>query len=196
MLYDNKMRQSKLIILRGPSGSGKTTTAKMLFDGAKRRTVLIEQDYYRFIFNPPGGGKKPNSDTIHKMIKNDVLIALEDDYNVILEGILSVRAYSEVLEDIFSLHTEENYIFYFDISFEETLKRHIERQQATPKSKSNSKLLVQDIKRSERLQEFGEAEMREWYSAAHKSNHRFEKIIPENFSQDETIEYIIKTAKL
>lgn len=46
--------QTKLIILRGPSGSGKSTVAKMLFDGAVRRTALIEQDHYRFIFKPPG----------------------------------------------------------------------------------------------------------------------------------------------
>lgn len=188
------MRQTKLIILRGPSGSGKTTTSKILFDGAKKRTALIEQDYYRFIFNPPGGGKKPNSDTIHKMIKNDVLIALQDGYDVILEGILSVKAYDKVLEDIFAQHPKENYIFYFDIGFEETVKRHKARQQAAQNNGNNK--LVQDEKRGLRLQQFGEKEMQEWYSAAHKSNHSLEKIIPETFSVEETISYIKKITKL
>ncbi len=189
------MRQTKLIILRGPSGSGKTTTSKILFDSAKNRTALIEQDYYRFIFNPPGGGTKPNSDTIHKMIKNDVLTALNDGYDVILEGILSVKAYNMVLEDIFAHHPDENYIFYFEISFEETVKRHKLRQKMALQNHGNNKL-VQDEKRGIRLQEFGEKEMQEWYSAAHKSDHNFEKIIPETFSVEETIAYIKKMTKL
>lgn len=189
------MKYSKLIILRGPSGSGKTTTAKKLFDGAKKRTVLIEQDYYRFIFNPPGGGTKPNSDTIHKLIKNDVTIALNDGYDVILEGILSVKAYSKVLEEIFSLHPEENYIYYFDISFDETVKRHLIRQQTKTYINKNGKVLAQDMKRQERLQEFGEKEMSEWYPSAHKSNHRYERVIPESFTQDELIKFIRKTSK-
>lgn len=189
------MRQTKLIVLRGPSGSGKTTTSKILFDNAKHRTALIEQDYYRFIFNPPGGGEKPNSDTIHKMIKNDVLIALDNGYDVILEGILSVKAYGEVLEEIFTHHPDENYIFYFEVSFEETVKRHKYRQKIALQNNENNKL-VQDEKRGLRLQEFGEKEMQEWYSAAHRSNHNLEKVIPETFSVEETINYIRKIAKL
>ncbi|MDO8335892.1 MAG: AAA family ATPase [Candidatus Saccharibacteria bacterium] len=184
------MRQTKLIVLRGPSGSGKTTTSKILFDSARHRTALIEQDYYRFIFNPPGGGEKPNSDTIHKMIRNDVLTALNDGYDVILEGILSVKAYGEVLEDIFANHSGENYIFYFDVSFEETVKRHKHRQKVALQNKGNNKL-VQDEKRGIRLQEFGKKEMREWYSIAHRSNHRLEKIIPEYFSIKDSVNKIL-----
>lgn len=169
------MKQSKLIILRGPSGSGKSTIAKKLFDNAKRKTVLIEQDYYRFIFNPAGGGSKPNTDTIHKMIKSDTLIALEDGYDVILEGILSVKSYATVLEEIFEKHPKENYIYYFDISFKETVRRHAHRKE---------------------FMEFNEDSMKEWYPAAHRSNHRFEQIIPETYSFEETIKYISNTSRL
>ena len=190
------MNQTKLIILRGPSGSGKTTTAKQLFDKAIRRTVLIEQDYYRFIFNPPGGGTKPNSDTIHKMIKNDILVALDDGYDVIVEGILSVKAYGEVLQNIFDHHLKENYIFYFDVSFDETLKRHMVRQQQGRQLKGGGKMLVQDERRAERLQDFGATEMAEWYAAAHRSDHQFENIIPESFTIDQTIDFIKHTSKL
>jgi adenylate kinase family enzyme len=167
--------KTKLLVLRGPSGSGKSTVAKLLFKDAARKTVLIEQDHYRFIFNPAGGGKKPNSDTIHKMIKNDTLIALGDGYDVILEGILSVKSYSKVLDDIFQKHAGENYIFYFNISFEETLRRHSTR----------------DIKPLE----FGEKEMREWYLTAHKSNHDLEQVIPESFSLEETVQFIKERSK-
>jgi len=139
------MNEPKLIVLRGPSGSGKSTVAKIVFEGAKRKIALIDQDHYRFIFRPAGGGSKPNTDTIHKMILHNTLQALNDGYDVILEGILSVRSYGEVLEEMFRRHPTENYMFYFDISFEETVRRH-----KTRVCKS----------------EVGEADMHEWYPAA------------------------------
>lgn len=166
---------SKLIILRGPSGSGKSTVAKELFSKAKSKACLIDQDYYRFIFKPAGGGSRPNSSTIHKMIESNVLIALEDGYDVILEGILSVKSYSEVLERIFAKHPNENYMFYFDVSFDETVRRHATRA---------------------KVGEFGEEDMREWYPIAHKSDHKLEQIIPESFSLQETLDFIIRTSGL
>ena len=167
-------KPTKLIILRGPSGSGKSTIAKLLFEKAERKICLVEQDYYRFIFKPAGGGSKANGATTHKMIKNDVLIALKDGYDVILEGILSVKSYEEVLESIFTEHSYENYIFYFDVSFEETVRRHSTRTLKAPK--------------------FGEIEMKEWYPDAHKSDHRLEKIIPETFSIEDAMSFIKKIA--
>lgn len=172
------MAQTKLIVLRGPSGSGKSTAAKTLFKQAAGKIALIDQDHYRFIFRPAGGGSKPNSDTIHAMIKSDVLIALRDGYDVILEGILSVRSYGELLDEIFAQHSGENYIFYFDISVEETIKRHATRQ-LDPE-----------------LPSFGEKEMRQWYDNAHRSHHALEKIIPESFSAEQTVDFIRKASKL
>lgn len=104
------------------------------------------------------------------MIKSDTLIALRDGYDVILEGILSVRSYGELLDEIFTGHPEKNYMFYFDVSLEETLRRHTGRET--------------------KLREFGETEMREWYPAAHRSNHRLEQLIPESLSLEETVRFI------
>src|SRR5580704_12346351 len=102
------MRKSKLIILRGPSGAGKSMVAKELFKQAKKPTVLIKQDYYRFIFKPAGG--MVNSKSIHKMIKANVLIALEDGYDVIMEGIFNVGSYKQTFAEIFAVHSSGNYI--------------------------------------------------------------------------------------
>lgn len=173
MSYNDAM--SKLIILRGPSGSGKSTTAKELFSKAKNKICLIDQDYYRFIFRPAGGGSKSNTSTIHKMIESDVLIALEDGYDVILEGILSVKSYSGVLERIFTKHPSENYMYYFDISFDETVRRHAMREKSG---------------------DFSKEDMREWYPVAHKSDHRLERIISESSSLQETVDFIIHTSDL
>lgn len=161
------------MILRGPSGAGKSTVAKRLFAQAKKPTVLIEQDYYRFIFKPAGG--KLNSKTIHKMIKNNVLAGLEDGYDVILEGIFNVNAYSETFKEIFAVHKENNFIFTFDIGFEETLDRH--------RTKPNK-------------DEWSEADMRDWYHPKDFLGYEFEHRISEESSAEQTAATIKKIAKI
>lgn len=165
---------NKLIIVRGPSGSGKSTIAKALFEKAEKPVAFIAQDYYRFMFKPAGGGGKYNSSAIHQMIKNDVLIALENRYDVILEGILSEKSYGTVLEEIFKCHPAENYMFYLDVSLEETMRRHETRVVSGPA--------------------FDAEKMRSWYAMAHRSNHRLERIIPEDSSLGESLDFIIRTA--
>jgi predicted kinase len=162
---------SKLVILRGNSGSGKSTVAKVLFEQAKKPTVLIEQDYYRFIFKPAGG--KLNSKTIHKMIKANVLTALEDNYDVILEGIFNMHASQETFKETFAAHKTQNYIFTFDISFEETLRRH--------RTKSNK-------------DEWSESDMKDWYHPKDFMGYKFEYIIDEKLSQSDTIRTIQSTS--
>lgn len=160
-------RVPKLIILRGPSGSGKTTVAKKLFEKVKAPTVLIEQDYYRFIFKPAGGTQ--NSQTIHEMIKANILSALNDSYDVITEGIYNVKSYKETFAEIFKAHPKQNYIFYFDISFEETLKRH-------------------DTKPNK--DEWTKEDMREWYKHKDFLGYDFEYAISEDSTLEKTIKFI------
>ena len=170
------MKQTKFIILRGPSGSGKSTVSKLLFESASNKIALIEQDYYRFVFKPAGGGSKPNSDAIHEMIKQNVITALNHGYDVILEGILSVKSYNEILDSIFSVHPQSNFMYYFDISFEETIRRHGTRP--------------------DKMQEFSAEDMREWYPASHRSNHTLENIIPESYTVDDTLKKILTDTQL
>ena len=84
------------------------------------RTALIQQDHYRFIFKPSAGGSKTNAATIHKMIEQNCISALEDGYDFLLDGIFSVRSYEAVLGRIMMAHNGLIYMFYFDVSFEET----------------------------------------------------------------------------
>lgn len=166
---------SRLIVLRGPSGSGKSTVAKRLFRKAEKRIALIEQDHYRFIFNPAGGGSKPNSDTIHKMITSNVILALKDGYDVILEGILNANSYKKVFDVLIEEHPNNNFIFYFDISFKETIKRH--------RTKSNQ-------------HEWKESDMREWYKPKDHLGYEFEDTISEDSSIDETVATIKEKARI
>lgn len=165
------MKAAKLIILRGPSGAGKSTVAKQLFVQTKKPTVLIEQDYYRFVFKPAGG--KLNSKTIHKMIKQNVLAALDDGYDVILEGIFNVKAYGKTFKEIFATHTENNFVFTLDISFEETLNRH--------RTKPNK-------------DEWSEADMKDWYHPKDFLGYEFEHAIGEELSAGQTAKTIKEIA--
>ena len=171
-MSDESGRETRLIVLRGPSGSGKTTIARLLFERADAPTCLIEQDHYRFIFTPAGGGSQANAGTIHRMIQHNVLSALADGYDVILEGILNVRSYGEVLDEIVVAHPSNNFLYYFDVSLPETLRRHASRR--TPEHT------------------FTEDDMRDWYPAAHSSHHELERVIPESSTAAETLRRIIE----
>lgn len=164
-------KNNRLIVLRGPSGSGKTTIAKRLFALTECRTALIQQDYYRFIFKPSDGGSKSNSTVIHEMIEHNCSCALEAGYDVILEGILSVKSYLAILNRIIDQHPGPSHMFYFDMSFEETARRHASRQNAS---------------------EFTIEDMRQWYAGSHRSYHPLERLIPESCSEERTVETIFR----
>jgi predicted kinase len=166
---------NKLIIIRGPSASGKSTLAKKLFSTSKSNVVLIQQDYYRYIFNQANEGSKANSKSIHKMIEQNTTIALQAGYDVILEGVLTNKSYQAILERLITLHTGESYLFYFDLSFEETLRRHL---------KKNDVLY------------YTENEMYVWYSFSQPLNHSREFVISEYLSEDLAYQKIVHISGL
>lgn len=169
------MGHNKLII-RGPSGSGKSTIAKRLFEQAEKKTCLIDQDHYRFIFNPAGGGSKTNIKPIRKMIKDNVITALNEGYDVILEGILNIKGYGKVINEIITLCPNNYHIFYLDVSFNESVKRH-------------------NTKPANKKAAFDEEDMREWYQSSQRLNHKSEKIIPETFSLQQSVDYILNETR-
>lgn len=169
------MKKNRLIVIRGPSGSGKTSASKELFKTASRRCVIIQQDYYRFIFNPSGGGSKPNSTTIHKMIKSNVSIALDEGYDVILEGILTKKSYGVILDDIFSHHEGPVHLFYFKVSLEETIRRNDDRFEEPG---------------------FTADTMRRWFPSAGPLGYSYEHILPESFEQKKVVQFIRETSCL
>ena len=87
---------------------------------------------------------------------------------------MSEQSYGTVLGEIFKCHPAENYMFYLDVSLEETMRRHETRIVSGPA--------------------FDAEKMKSWYAMAHRSNHRLERIIPENSSLEESLDFIIRTA--
>ena len=161
-----KRYYSKLVVLSGNSGSGKSTVAKALRDQGKPKIAIVEQDYLRrFILK-----EKENEGTDNiALIQQTVEFALDRGYNVILEGILYYPRYGEMLKKLVE-RCPNNYFYYFNVSFDETLKRHITKPNA---------------------HEFGEKEMQKWYKPNQHTGFDSERIIPESFTIDNTINKIL-----
>ena len=129
----------KLIILRGNSGSGKTTIAKELQNRFGTNTMLISQDVIRRDMLKVKDGEN----TLALPLMKELLEYGHGHSNiVILEGIMYADWYKSLFELSVKLYGTEVYAYYFDLPFEETLKRH--------QTKPN-------------CQEFGEDAMRRWW---------------------------------
>lgn len=131
---------AKLIIIRGNSGSGKTSAARSLQKKLGRNTLIISQDVIRREMLWVDDGK----DTMAMPLLTTLLqYGREHCSHVILEGILKAAWYRPLFETAVQEFGSEIYAYYYDLSFEETLKRH----ETKPKRF-----------------EFGEEEMRRWWN--------------------------------
>lgn len=136
----------KLIVLRGNSGSGKTATAKELQKRLGQNTMLISQDVIRRDMLKVKDGENTEALPLLKMLLEYGYLHREI---VILEGILCAEWYQSLFELANQLYGRDVYAYYFDLPFEETLKRH--------KTKPN-------------CHEFGEEAMRRWWLEKDYSN--------------------------
>lgn len=114
----------KLIILRGNSGSGKSTTAKELQNKFGDNTMLISQDAIRRDMLKVKDGEN----TLALPLMKELLkYGHEHSEIVILEGIMVADWYKSLFELAVELYGDEVYAYYFDLSFEQTLERHLTR---------------------------------------------------------------------
>ena len=157
---------AKLIVLRGPSGSGKTTVARELQRASRRDIVIVEQDYFRhdFLVNKPD-----EKNIMPEMIYNNTMTALGAGYDVIVEGIFKKEKYKPMFERLMDAFDGEKYIYYFDIGFDETVRRHGTREKSAM---------------------FSAEDMKEWYFMAEPLDVDSEYHIPGISGADETIKLI------
>lgn len=162
---------TKLIILRGNSGSGKSIVARAIQERISPHPVLIEHDHFRRkILKEKEGPDSINAELIYRT----VAYAFEHDRNVIIEGIMRMGYYKDLFDRLMTLNQGETYFYYFDVSFDETLRRH------------NSK---EDVN-------FGEEAMRRWFKQDDHSGYENEIVIPETNSFEETVAQIITQTNL
>ncbi|HEY2794278.1 MAG TPA: AAA family ATPase, partial [Micromonosporaceae bacterium] len=115
--------RTTLVVIRGNSGSGKTSVAREVRARCGRGCALLEQDYLRRILlrewdGRDSGGIAPD------FIGATALFPLQHGYHVVLEGILGTGRYAGILHDLLAKHSGPRHVFYLDVSWDETLRRH------------------------------------------------------------------------
>jgi len=166
---------SKIVILRGNAGSGKSTVAKSLHRKLGRGTLLISQDCIRDMLLV---SDEPENQAI-ELIENIIIYGSQKCDFIILEGILYEEIYRRLFRRIEELFSSQIFAYYFDLPFEETLKRHKQRRRITPS-----------------LHVFGEIEMSKWWRHKDRLNNICEKTLNKDMSLDEIVELIYSDLQL
>lgn len=157
----------KLIILRGNSASGKSTVAARLQHIIGRNTMLIPQDFVRReMLYARDGEDTPALPLMISLLE----YAREHFDTAIIEGITKSDWYRPLFQKAQEFYPNELYAYYFDIPFEETLRRHATR---------------------DKCGDFGEKEMREWWNDKDYLRYIPEKAITEDMSADDIINMIL-----
>jgi predicted kinase len=165
-------RSTRLIVLRGNSGSGKSSVAAEVRARHGRGIALVGQDNLRRIVlrerDVPGGANIGLIGTVARY-------ALDHGFHVIIDGILRADAYGAMLDALRREHQGISHYYYLDVSFEETMRRHATRPQAT---------------------EFGRAEMSRWYRERDLLPGRIEQVISAENSLEDTVRQVMHEAGL
>ncbi|NTV91121.1 MAG: kinase [Clostridiales bacterium] len=156
-------KKTCLILLRGNSGSGKTTTAKALQKKFGHGTMLISQDVVRreMLYVKDG----PDTEAV-KLLLELARYGKSHCQIVIVEGILNSEWYKPLFDKLLLEYGENILAYYFNVPFEETLKRHKQKPDAA---------------------DFGEKQMREWW----KENDLLDSIREEYLDKESSLNDIV-----
>ena len=131
---------SRLIVIRGNSGSGKSVVAAGVRAGRPYGTLaVVGQDVIRRTIL---GTHDDQSLAAVGLIDLTARYALNQGFDVIVEGILNAKWYGRALETLAQDHVGVTHSYIYDLPFGETVRRHSTK---------------------EVVDRFGEAEMREWW---------------------------------
>ena len=161
-----------VVALRGNSGSGKSTVAALLRSRVKNQMALVEQDYLRRVVLKQKGNQGAAA---KDLIRQTTLLALDHDYDVVLDGILDMDNYGGLLRELARRESCVLHLYWFDVPFEETLRRH------------NLKPIADA---------FGETEMREWWRDQDPSGIEGEQLIPGHSSAADAVDRILRDTGL
>lgn len=156
---------NKIVIIRGNSGSGKTTVAKELCQRLGKDCMLLSQDVIRReVLHTNDGYDSVAIELLSKL----VLFGKEHSKIVIIEGILNSTWYKPLFDTIKNSFSNI-YSYYYDIPFNETVKRF--------QTKNNA--------------DFTEEDMKRWWKEKDILGFNNEKMITKEMSVDDVVEMIL-----
>jgi predicted kinase len=159
---------SRLIVMRGNSASGKSTVARTAQLRAGAAVAVVAQDYLRRIVlreRERAGGV--NVGLIDSVARH----CLDNGYDVIVEGILAVERYAEMLSGLRDDHRGTTIAYYLDVDLEETCRRHADRPQAA---------------------DFTVDDMRSWYLHHDVLGWTDERVVAQSDSLDQTVARLLQ----
>ncbi|MFJ4879465.1 AAA family ATPase [Streptomyces sp. NPDC088745] len=161
---------TRLIVLRGNSASGKSSVAAEIRRRYGRGLAIVGQDNLRREVlrehDVPGGANIGLIDVVARY-------ALEHGFHVVVEGILYADRYGAMLEALRRDHRGTTRMYYFDVPYEETLRRHGTKPQVT---------------------EYGDVRLREWYRGLDVLPGAIEEVVPASSSLAQTVGRVMAEA--
>lgn len=161
---------SKVILIRGNSGSGKTTVAKQLHTRLGPGNLLISQDTIRRELLQVKD--RPNNLAIG-LLETMLLYGVGNCEYTIVEGILANDTYGEMLRRVL-LFAEETFVYYYDLTFEETILRH----------------------QTKKKTDFGMKEMSSWFIENDYLGLANEQLVTEKVSSEQMLTLILNDLNL
>lgn len=112
---------AKLVIIRGNSGSGKSSLTKKLQTHYGRGTLLISQDAVRRdMLKEKVEPENLSIDLTETLAR----FGYDNDLLVLVEGFYETDIYGQMLEQLRNLFGSQTLVYYYDLTFEETVRRH------------------------------------------------------------------------
>jgi predicted kinase len=125
--------ETRLVCVRGNSASGKSTVASEIRHRFGRGLALVGQDNLRRIVLRERD--RPGAVNVG-LIDLTARYALDAGYHVVLEGILYVAHYGDMLQQLIADHRGRTHCYYLDVPFSKTLARHATKPIAVDVSES------------------------------------------------------------
>jgi predicted kinase len=168
----NSPDTTRLIVLRGNSASGKSAIAAEIRSRFGRGIAIVSQDYLRRTVlkerDCPDGANIGLIDLVARY-------TLDHHLHTIIDGILYAAHYADMLAALREDHRGASLFFYLDVPFEETMRRHATKPQAS---------------------EYGRAEMSTWYRERDFLPGGFEQVIPADTTLDAAVQRVMSDAGL
>ncbi|MFJ8828062.1 kinase [Streptomyces sp. NPDC102467] len=168
-------QDTRLIVIRGNSASGKSSVAAGLREKFGRNLAIVGQDNLRRIVlrerDRPGGVNIG-------LIDLTARYALDNGFNVVIEGILYADRYGTMLQDLVRAHRGVSRCYYLDVPYTETVLRHETKADA------------------EYLQHVTSGHLRDWYREKDLLSDAMETVIDAASTLDDTIQHILRESGL